>query len=410
MSSTSKILYSRWLLALLLVTATALIWFFLSQRPQTVSTVRVKRQDIVQTILASARVEPSARVHLGSLILGQVRRVAVEEGQEVKAGQVLIELVDDEAQAAVKQARAAMSAAQTRLEQICDINAPRAMHDLKKADLELEQARTNFERDQKLFEAGTLTESQFEKRRTALLIKRSAQEQSALNALNNSCQGTERRLAVSALMQNEANLNAAMARLAQTVLSAPGPGVVLQRTVEVGDIVQPGKSLLQIALGGPTRIAMQIDEKDLGALTIGQNATVSAEAFPQKSFQAKLARIAPLVDPQRGTIEVILLVEQAPDYLRSDMTVSVELEVARHKDALVLPQAAVREASSSKPWALIVKNGHAERRDLSLGLKSSAAFEILSGLEQGDQVIMPGDYFIKVGQAVTSQTQADQPG
>ena len=101
------------------------------------------------------------------------------------------------------------------------------------------------------------------------------------------------------------------------------------RAVEPGDIVSPGKRLLVVNSSGETRLTAQIDEKNLPYLKIGQAARASSEAFPERSFAARLYYISPGVDITRGSVEARFRVPEPPDYLRADMTVSIDIGVAR---------------------------------------------------------------------------------
>ncbi|TNF36123.1 MAG: efflux RND transporter periplasmic adaptor subunit, partial [Deltaproteobacteria bacterium] len=186
-----------------------------------------------------------------------------------------------------------------------------------------------------------------------------------------------------------AALEAAQTRLADTRIASPAAGVVLARKVEPGDAVQPGVPLLVVAREGARELVIEPDEKNLGMLALGQHAVASADAFPERRFDAEVAWIAPAVDPRRGTIEVRLTVPRPDDTLKPDMTVSVEVEVARVAEALTVPRAAVRDLAGAKPWALVVVDGHAARRELTLGLRGDAALEVRAGLAADDRIILP---------------------
>jgi HlyD family secretion protein len=188
---------------------------------------------------------------------------------------------------------------------------------------------------------------------------------------------------------------------------------VLTRQVEPGQIVQPGKALMALALAGPTQLVAQVDERFLDQLQVGQSAMVVADAFAGQRFAARVLSIAPSVDAQRGAIEVKFALEQQPPaFLREDMTLSVEVETGRRARALVLPLRALRtQASVESATVLVVDAGRAQERKLRLGLRSLSAAEILEGLAEGDQVLLGGT--IKAGDRVRAQAimqQADKPG
>src|SRR5690606_20970426 len=106
---------------------------------------------------------------------------------------------------------------------------------------------------------------------------------------------------------------------------------LLTRAAEPGDLVQPGQVLFTLALRGATEILAPLDEKNLPLLALGQEARVVSDAYPQRPFPATLHYIAPSIDPQRGTVDLRLRVEPAPDFLRQDMTVSVNIETGRRE-------------------------------------------------------------------------------
>jgi HlyD family secretion protein len=182
---------------------------------------------------------------------------------------------------------------------------------------------------------------------------------------------------------------AAQARLAQATLRAPTDARVLQRAVEPGQIVQPGKALLGLALVGPTQLVAQVDERFLEQLRPGQSAAVIADAFPGQRFTARVLSLAPAVDAQRGAIEVkFALSGEAPPFLREDMTLSVEVETARVDAALVLPQSALRApAQGDQAEVLVAQEGRALARSVRLGLRTLGAVEVLEGLAEGEQVL-----------------------
>ena len=165
-----------------------------------------------------------------------------------------------------------------------------------------------------------------------------------LPAQANADAGTEVVQAQAQVTLARAATAAARARLAQLALFAPTDARVLLRAVEPGQIVQPGKALLRLALAGPTQLVAQVDERFLDQLRPGQSAAVVADAFPDRRFAARVLSLAPAVDAQRGAIEVKFALADGtpPAFLREDMTLSVEVETGRRDAALVLPQSALR--------------------------------------------------------------------
>jgi HlyD family secretion protein len=299
-----------------------------------------------------------------------------------------VELEKSELAAALAQADAALKAATTRIAQWSAVGAPQAREQLVQAEAYYRNAERDAARQEQLFRQGFIGEARVDEARRALTVARSQLETARAAAAANAAVGVERRLLEDQLAQAEATREAAAAKLAQATLRAPAAGVVLNRNVEPGDVVQPGKVLLTLALAGDTRLTALVDEKNLGLLEVGQAAVVSADAYPAERFRAELAYLAPGIDVQRGTVEAKFTVPAPPAFLRADMTVSIEIGVADRAAAVVVPAAAVREPQSDVPWVLVVRDGRAERVPVKLGARTAKDVEITDGLAAGSQVVL----------------------
>jgi HlyD family secretion protein len=200
------------------------------------------------------------------------------------------------------------------------------------------------------------------------------------------------------------------ARLAQTRILAPADAVVLRRSVEPGDVAQPGATLLELATLGDTTIRIDPDESTLALLREGLPALASAEVFPEERFEAVVASIAPSVDVDRGTIDVRLRVVSPPAYLRTDMTVSVEVEAARQPDVLTLPADAVRDIGTGSPWVLRVEGDRVVRRGVRIGLRGQDVVEIREGIAEGDRVVPTTEAGVADGMRVRAHEAPSETG
>jgi HlyD family secretion protein len=358
----------------------------LMRGPEVVVTPVAKR-DFVQTIVASGRVEAPHRVALGVQITGTVHRVVAEEGQRVEPGAALIELESAELRAALAQAEVAVQQASARLRQLREVQAPVAEQAVALAQANQGAAQQALARSRELFAKGFIGQAALDEAHRAERVAQ-AQLDSARRQRDGALPaGSDTAVATTALAQAHAGAQAARARLQYTTVRAPAAGTVITRGVEPGDVVQPGKALLVLSPAGETQLVVQIDEKNLRLLQPGQAALASADAFAQQRFAAELVSIDPAVDAQRGAIDVKLRVPAPPAYLRQDMTVSVDIEVARRPGATLVPLDAVHDAHAPAPWVLKVEDGRVQRQPVRLGLVSSGWCEVLSGLREGDLVV-----------------------
>ncbi len=347
----------------------------------------VVRSGIVQTVVASGRVMTPLRVSVGAVITERIARIPVDEGQSVHGGDVLILLDDRDERAAVAQAQAAVEQAQAKLRQMREVGLPAAEQALVQAEANLRLARQQYERNQDLTAKGFISQSALDDAKRNLDVAESQLRAARLQVETNAPSGSDYVMAQTALAQAQAALGAANVRLEQTAIRAPAAGVLIARNVEAGDVVQPGKELMVLAPAGETQIIVQIDEKNLSQLKLGQKALASADAYPAERFAAELFYINPGVDALRGSVEVKLRVPEPPPYLRQDMTVSVDIEIARRADTLVAPADAVFDAASANPWVLAIVGHRAVKKPITLGLRGQGGVEIREGVAAGDRLI-----------------------
>jgi HlyD family secretion protein len=360
---------------------------------------RVARGRLIESVVASGHVETPYRVEVGSQITGTVEDVLVREGERVNKGQSLIALEARELKASVVQAQGAVAQATARIRQLEELTLPSAREALTQAEATLRNAQQTYDRTAQLERNGYATRASLDDAQktldVALAVKRAAEFQ----VYTASSGGSDYVMAQTQLNQARANLDTAEARLGYTTIVAPRDGVLISRSVERGTVVQAGKALLVLAPAGELQLVLQIDERNLGKLALGQKALASADAYPDRNFSATVTYINPGIDISRATVEVKLTVPVPPDYLRQDMTVSVDIEVASKDNADVLPIRSVHEILSGQPWVLAVRNGRAIQHPVTLGLRGNSQMEILEGLEAGD-IVVPQSSGVRAGQRV----------
>ncbi|WP_437643460.1 efflux RND transporter periplasmic adaptor subunit [Sorangium sp. So ce362] len=372
-------------------------------RGPSVRTARVVARDIEQHIVASGRVWVPSRVQVSAQSAGLVVAVGAVEGQRVRAGDLLVQLDDAEARAAVAQAQAAVDQAAARVEQLRRVGAIVASEALRQAQAQLEGAEKTFARTRELANSGATPPAELDDAQRALEIARAQKAAAEVQQLSSAPLGADSRVALTALLLARAQLTGANVRLAQARITALDDGVVLSRSVEPGDVVQPARTLLVMAADAATQLVFNPDERNLPFISLDQAARASADAYPQIVFDAVVSYIAPSIDPQRGSVEVRLRVPQPPAFLKPDMTVSVDLTVARAAGALTLPSEAVRGAATPEPWVWAVEGGRAARRSIALGLKGEGSVEVASGLPAGAEVIVPDGRALSDGQRVHTE-------
>jgi HlyD family secretion protein len=378
----------------LLILALCAVAVLLSQcRGPQVAATTVQTQPLEQRLVATGRVANVSRVSVGSEVAGVVRQRLVAEGDRVNAGDVLVVIQADELAANLDQARARLAALQ-------QARRPQAQAQLRQAEANLAQAEREAQRRSALAQRQLVSREDAEQARQAVVSARAAAEQarSALQALDPG--GAE-------LAEAYAAVAAAQAMLDKAQVRARVAGTVLTRSVEPGDVVQPGSVLLEIASDGPTELRVPVDEKNLQVLALGQQAQVVADAWPQRPFPARVHYIAPSVDSSRGSVEVRLLVDPVPAFLRQDLTVSANILTARKEAALVVPNTAIGSArGDNQRQVWLIEDGRLKPVAVTLGLRGTTASEVVSGLQAGQTVVVDASDSLQAGQRVRASVIA----
>ena len=338
-------------------------------------------------IVASGEVRYQSLARIGSEITGTVLARHVREGDQVKKGDLLIELNPEELESRLAQA-------QTLLQQLQEISRPQAQAALVEARDNLRQVSREARRRETLAEKGVISTEQVEQAQRIELNAKTALTRAQLAADSMAVDSTEERL----LKQRIAS---AEAELAKTRIYAPFAGRVQTRNVEPGDLVQPSKVLLEIARSdGVDRdgvasdgleVVVALDEKNFAPLKLQQPVQLIADAWPEQTVSGVVSFIAPAVDSDRGTIDVHI--DVLPDHTSEHnaflqgMTVSANIIAAERDNTLVLPNDYLLSNSAGQTQVLRWQDGKVNAVKVQLGLRNMTHSEIVAGLAEGDIVV-----------------------
>jgi HlyD family secretion protein len=398
---TSALRKWRWTIAAVFIALSALAYFAVpwALGPK-VSTVAVTNGNVVQTLVASGTIANPNRVEISSQISGSIIDVLVNEGQFVAEGQPMIRLDDTELQSTMAQAVGAVEVANAKLRQLRETALPSARQSLDQAQATLVQTQLQFDRISTLHGARVVADVTLDAAVHDLAQAKAAVISAALAVKTLEPEGSDYSSTQSALEQAQANVRGVQAKMSYLSILAPSSGTVITRSVEPGSVVQPGKVLMVLSPVGKSEVTVLVDERNLGLIMLGQSALVSADAFPDLSFNARLTYIQPSIDPNRGSVQAKLDVLNPPKFLIQDMTVSVDIEVAKRTNVFLAPVSAIHDLLTKKPWVLIVDRTRALRQEVTLGVKGVAEVEIVSGLNVGDVLIPLSNTAIISGQKI----------
>lgn len=265
---------------------------------------------------------------------GVIEQVLAEEGERVRAGQVLAQLETDRLRLEVVRAKAALD----KLEQ-------------------------DYKRNESVYQRNLVSREAYERTKFELEGARAAHD---------------------------------LARLAlrDAEVRAPFDGVVSQRHIKVGNMIQPGSPTFRVTRMDRLQAQIYVPERDIHKLAAGQPASLSVDAWPGKIFTGSILRVNPVVDAGTGTVKVTVAMTQGQPALKPGMFGRVEILYDRHENALLIPRDAVL-TEDARHSVFVVKDGRAQRRPVSLGYSDARHYEVLDGVAAGDQLVVTGQASLK---------------
>jgi len=347
----------------------------------------VRARDAVETVLATGRVLGEKIIPLSFIRAGRIAEELVNDGDDVKAGQILKRLSSEQEETAVAQKRTALASARLSLEKLSTVDLREAEQRLRQARASAAYAADYLKRQTELYAQKAIADLPYEQARRDKEIA-DANLASAENQYR-AIQETSRRLAELQVAQAENDLRKAEIELRETVLRAPLDGRVIEHIAHKGEFVAGGQKIMTfIPAALRTYVEVQVDEADAGKLVLGQKAAVAAAAFPGRTFTAAVDRIGSVIDAQRGTFAVRLALETFETGLLPDASVSVQVVIGEAKAVLLLEQRLLvrREGQT---FVFVPEGRRARLRPVVVRDLGNGLFACPSGLEDGETVLIP---------------------
>jgi HlyD family secretion protein len=396
-------------------------FYYRRDRGVQVATEAIRTRDLEAIVSASGKIQPKRQVNISANTMGKVTRLAVEEGQRVKAGQFLLEIDPRSLAGQLERGEASIAAAQSSLQS--GRTAVEAAH------ISLDLARTNLKRQQELWKDGLTTKEALERAQNDVQAR-----EADLKAREQEVKTREQQI-----KQEVASLATTKYNLSQVIISSPMDGLVTRRNIEegetavVGTMNNAGTVLLTIADMSVLEAEIEVDETDIPNVALGQVAKVTIDAVPNREFKGRVTEIAnsPIQTStnttgqrQATTFKVVVTIEDEVPDVRPGFTCTAEITTATRKNVVSVPIQALtvrdllytnagqlvreppprRKRSADDETAtrvetpegherketegvFLFKDGKAVFTPLKTGVAGEQYFEVTEGLKAGDQVI-----------------------
>ena len=378
---------TRWLALGALAVIVAGFVLVRSRRPLEAVSTTVRPAAAIDSVLATGRVVGEKTIPLSFLRPGRIAVELVQDGDAVRAGQVLMVQEKDQAETDLAARRNALALARLAREKLATVDVKDLEQRVRQTKAAALYAEDYLERQIQLFKQNSIPSLQLEQAKRDRELA-GANYEAAKNQLD-ALLGPERELAELQVARAETDLRRAEIDLGETSLRAPFDGRVVGHEAHRGEYVGAGQAIISFIPTAPhTYVEIQVDEIYSGKFATGQRATVASPAFPGRAYPAAVERIAPIVDTQRGTFTVRLALAESHPELLPESSVSVQVVIGDVADALLLEQRFLvfegREA-----FAFTAERGRARRRAVSVHDLGSGRFKVDAGLKAGDTVLLP---------------------
>ncbi|MFZ1135608.1 MAG: efflux RND transporter periplasmic adaptor subunit [Candidatus Korobacteraceae bacterium] len=355
---------------------------------------KVEKGDLAKSVVATGKVTPITKVEIKSKASGIVKKLYVDAGDTVKKGQVLAELDRDEIEAQVNSAKAQLLSNEAN-EKGAEADMKRAEVDAQGVDIPTLQRA--YERAQDMAKSGVVSASALDDAQRAYILAVNKRDVAKAQLVVNKAKVMQ---AHADVQKGDATLKQLEEQLSYTTIESPIDGVVLSRDVEMGDAVSSilvlgSAATLVMTIGDTSEVYVKgkVDESDIGKVYLGQPARIRVETFKDKTFTGHVTKISPMGVEKDNvtTFEVRVSINNPGGELKAEMTANAEIILDEHKNVLMIPEGAIlydkdKKASTEVPDP---KGKEGKRKvALTIGISNGAKTEVLSGVKEGDQVVL----------------------
>jgi HlyD family secretion protein len=394
------------LLAVLIGAVVALTWA-LSKRTHPVDTpfTKVVRETVVSTLNTNGKVEPLEWASARAERAGVVKRVYVQRGQTVRTGAPLVALDVREAASQLATAQAQIQEAQAQ-EQVVNqggrnVERTQIEGELASAKLELQVAQKDVATLERLVAKQAATRQELDAARQR--VDRAETHIRALEQRRAALVGsTDKQIADARIKQAEAAAALARGNLSLSTVSAPIAGTVYQFDLKIGSFVNAGDLVANIGKLDKVRVIVYVDEPDLGRVVKGEPVVITWDAMPNRQWKGAVDKLPTQVIPlgSRQVGEVSCVIENPDRDLLPGTNINAEIQSKVVTDALTIPKEALRHEGGKTGVYVLTPGDRVAWRNVKVGVSSYTKTQALSGVAEGDSVLLPTDKPIKDGARV----------
>lgn len=350
--------------------------------PLPVRVSNARMGELIMKLKTIGEVEAIRIVKIKSDLKGEIKKLWVDEGTHAKKGEILAELDDTEYRLKLEEAEANRLEKLSRFyveNQFGEITSTTKDEGLKKID----SKKNEYEKALELWKDGLISEKELEKKKREYELSIIEKGERREDILSSSIGFSQADIAY-----KQAKIN-----LEKTKIKAPFSGIITDLKVRENHYVNPGEEIMTLVNVDRLRVKAKILESEIGKIVIGRRATLKFSSYPEKIFYGKLISISPVVDPNEKTCNVFIDLENPGELIKPGMHCEVAIDSEIHKGKLIIPREAILVRGERK-LCFVVEGELAKWRYVETGLEDDTNVEILSGVSEGEEVIVEGHFIL----------------
>lgn len=336
-----------------------------------VETAQVQSAAFESRLEALGELKPKAEVEVMSRISGRLEQVLVDRGSEVRQGQLLAAVEDDEIQKQIQRAEASLAVTRAGV---------------KKAEATQENLKVQVDRYKELYQAGLISPQELADLESRLRVSEADTE-----------------LARAQVQQAEAGLSELKIQHQNSRIYAPLDGVVGTRYLDPGALVNSGVAIVSILNMDELKTVVPVAESIIQRIRVGQPTEIASDAYPELTYRGAVTRISPFLDPETRSADIEIEISNAGRTLRPGMFVRVRIDVNVTRQAASIPRSGLVMRGAQQGVFQVTQENTVRFQPVEVGTIDGDTVEVLSGLQDGAEIVTSGAQNLNEGDPVRTQ-------
>ncbi|KAB3539015.1 efflux RND transporter periplasmic adaptor subunit [Alkaliphilus pronyensis] len=385
------------LLLIPFIIVSGFMFYYFTYSNEAIEAYEVKELDAINTIVVNGKIVPAKSLQIRSPITGVVKEIKVKEGSPVEAENIMIVFETEDIENQLREIEANKRVIEFSLQELSGNGYKLREEEVNIANIQLEEAKKALDRSKELYNNKAISQREYESALTNYDLALAKYNLALINQQNLSHSGSKTKQIEAQIDQFNIRLQGTNLLLEKHSIVAPFKGKITELLIKEGEFIQVGAPLLVLEDQREFFLEVNLDEKELQYISVGQEAIISPQSYPNMRINGTIGSIKPFVDTERGTISISIKLEEANEAVITGLTASAEIITNEYKAVKPIPKRFIINDENDNYVFTMVDN-KTEKIKLSIEAETSDSFIVKDGVTKGDVILLPDG--IEEGQRV----------